>query len=123
MEFREVKGKQRAVVESTAELSSLRVIVSAFAKFFREGQTPESESTVATIDRTISTIDDSLTLVLSVRTQTQVDGPSIHSFGEPFMTIIDYAVATFEQRPELLTPFMSEDELLGAQTFFPPTNE
>jgi len=41
-------------------------------------------------------------------------------FGDPYIGIIRLAVNTFEQRPDLLEANIAEDELFGAQTFFPP---
>jgi len=120
MHLGERAGNPRVIIDGNAELSAVRNIVAAFAIYSR-AELSLPEDTLAAIDKAAEGIDDSQTVTLHAQASTQVAGEVTHSFGEPFKTVIEAAVSTFEQRPELLEPHMDETTLLEAQTFFPPT--
>jgi len=121
MELGKHNGEDRVVISSVAELAAVRIIVRAFAKFARDELELSEESSQETNDA-VDALDDTLTLILNARTSIHAGAEAEDTirFGDPYIGIIRLAVNTFEQRPDLLEANIAEDELFGAQTFFPP---
>jgi hypothetical protein len=120
METVEREGRRVVEVSGMSELGAVRTIVTAFSRYAR-AELNASQDVLDAADKAADAVNLALTLSLNVRTQVPVDAETINRFGEPYIGMIQVAVAVYEQRPDVLEPFIEEDELMGARAYFPPT--
>lgn len=118
MEFDTTQGQERVIVQDLAELSAVRVVMSAFVAFMDRNDFKSDlvdharEAAVA--------VEQAHDLSLTIRQQSGVDSETVNQFGEPYATPINYAVTIYGRYPVLLEPYMDEAGLAEARVFFPP---
>ncbi len=118
MDYQKHNGHERLSVDNVAELSAVSTIMNAFSRYVRSERRFKPD-TVRHVVNAADVVSRAQLKAAIVEEESRSVAKDPRTFSHPYVTTIRTAVAMFEQKPELLTPFMNEVQIMESQAFFP----
>jgi hypothetical protein len=121
VDYKKQDGREFLAMDSLEELSALKTIMNAFGRFTHARGSllyrPATRDLIMSTNDVVSRAEHRMT---QIRDEVRKDVADTQQFKPPYIKPILAAVATFEQRPELLEPHMTAAQFKNTQVFFPP---